>query len=113
MGTKLAVDEKEREGEVKHTCSYQLKEEADATLIIQLIQFKTYLFSVPIVSCWLELLSWESWNLMSPKVSLFRTYQGFCDLEYTKPNGLVVQSLHLLEKPLVPQQFAPKLEVLK
>ena len=25
------------------------------------------------------------------------TYQDYLDLEYTKPNGLVVQSIHLLE----------------
>jgi len=82
---------KRREGEVKHTYSYQLKQEADAILYkFSSSEFKTYF----VTNCVLladSIVGKAGTDILSPQGFIVPgTYQDYLDLEYTKPNGLVV-----------------------
>lgn len=84
---------KRREGEVKHTYSYQLKEEADATLYkFSSSEFKTYfVLSTNCVLLADSIVGKAGTDILSPQGFIVPgTYQDYLDLEYTKPNGLVV-----------------------
>ena len=84
---------KRREGEVKHTYSYQLKQEADATLYkFSSSEFKTYfVLSTNCVLLADSIVGKAGTDILSPQGFIVPgTYQDYLDLEYTKPNGLVV-----------------------
>ncbi len=105
-GTK-PIDEKKRGRGVKHTYSYQLKEEADVTLYkFSHPSLRPTLFSVPIVLLADSIVE-LNWYIESCS-HCSRDLSGLPDLEYTKPNGLVVSRSIIRKKTLVPQQFAPE-----
>ena len=82
-----------KEREIKHTYSYQLKHEADATLYkFNSSKFKTYfVLRTKLCAYWLTLsLGKAGTDILSPKVYVPGTYQDYLDLEYTKPSGIVV-----------------------
>ena len=84
---------KRREGEIKHTYSYQLKHEADATLYkFSSSKFKTYfVLSTNCVLLADSIVGKAGTDILSPQGFIVPgTYQDYLDLEYTKPNGLVV-----------------------
>ena len=84
---------KRREGEVKHTYSYQLKQEADAILYkFSSSEFKTYfVLSTNCVLLADSIVGKAGTDILSPQGFIVPgTYQDYLDLEYTKPNGLVV-----------------------
>ena len=84
---------KRREGEIKHTYSYQLKHEADATLYkFSSSKFKTYfVLSTNCVLLADSIVGKAGTDILSPQGFIVPgTYQDYLDLEYTKPNGIVV-----------------------
>ena len=84
---------KRREGEIKHTYSYQLKHEADATLYkFSSSKFKTYfVLSTNCVLLADSIVGKAGTDILSPQGFIVPgTYQDYLDLEYTKPSGIVV-----------------------
>lgn len=84
---------KRREGEVKHTYSYQLKQEADAMLYkFSSSKFKTYfVLSTNCVLLADSIVGKAGTDILSPQGFIVPgTYQDYLDLEYTKPSGIVV-----------------------
>ena len=84
---------KRREGEIKHTYSYQLKHEADATLYkFSSSKFKTYfVLSTNCVLLADSIVGKAGIDILSPQGFIVPgTYQDYLDLEYTKPSGIVV-----------------------
>lgn len=84
---------KRREGEIKHTYSYQLKHEADAALYkFSSSKFKTYfVLSTNCVLLADSIVGKAGTDILSPQGFIVPgTYQDYLDLEYTKPNGIVV-----------------------
>ena len=84
---------KRREGEIKHTYSYQLKHEADAALYkFSSSKFKTYfVLSTNCVLLADSIVGKAGTDILSPQGFIVPgTYQDYLDLEYTKPSGIVV-----------------------
>ena len=84
---------KRREGEVKHTYSYQLKHEADATLYkFTSSKFKTYfVLSTNCVLLADSIVGEAGTDILSPQGFIVPgTYQDYLDLEFKKPSGIVV-----------------------
>ena len=84
---------KRREGEVKHTYSYQLKQEADAMRYkFSSSKFKTYfVLSTNCVLLADSIVGKAGTDILSPQGFIVPgTYQDYLDLEYTKPSGIVV-----------------------
>ena len=84
---------KRREGEDKHTYSYQLKHEADATLYkFKSSKFKTYfVLSTNCVLLADSIVGEAGTDILSPQGFIVPgTYQDYLDLEFKKPSGIVV-----------------------
>ena len=84
---------KRREGEIKHTYSYQLKHEADATLYkFTSSKFKTYfVLSTNCVLLADSIVGEAGTDILSPQGFIVPgTYQDYLDLEFKKPSGIVV-----------------------
>ena len=84
---------KRREGEIKHTYSYQLKHEADANLYkFTSSKFKTYfVLSTNCVLLADSIVGEAGTDILSPQGFIVPgTYQDYLDLEFKKPSGIVV-----------------------
>ena len=84
---------KRREGEIKHTYSYQLKHEADASLYkFKSSKFKTYfVLSTNCVLLADSIVGEAGTDILSPQGFIVPgTYQDYLDLEFKKPSGIVV-----------------------
>ena len=84
---------KRREGEIKHTYSYQLKYEADASLYkFKSSKFKTYfVLSTNCVLLADSIVGEAGTDILSPQGFIVPgTYQDYLDLEFKKPSGIVV-----------------------
>ena len=84
---------KRREGEIKHTYSYQLKYEADASLYkFKSSKYKTYfVLSTNCVLLADSIVGEAGTDILSPQGFIVPgTYQDYLDLEFKKPGGIVV-----------------------
>ena len=84
---------KRREGEIKHTYSYQLKHEADASLDkFKSSKYKTYfVLSTNCVLLADSIVGEAGTDILSPQGFIVPgTYQDYLDLEFKKPGGIVV-----------------------
>ena len=84
---------KRREGEIKHTYSYQLKHEADASLYkFKSSKYKTYfVLSTNCVLLADSIVGEAGTDILSPQGFIVPgTYQDYLDLEFKKPGGIVV-----------------------